>query len=878
MSAFKFLEAEDWNAIIARIETLEGAGGGGSHTLDGSLHTDVNAMAESQGDLLLRGVSDWDRLPRGTTGQIIKATGSTIEWTDETSGPHTLDETAIHTDVATMTEATGDILYRTGGSQWNRLGIGSTNNILAIASGIPAWTATPTLTSITTPSILSSAAISLTTAVNEWIYFTAGGTFRWQDKDAGNAERMSLDSATGALTVTGSAKIASLGLGNVTLFEDETDVTQRELRIYAPNSAHYIYFKRGANDGVIGNSDSARRIDFDNAIYFLNSGTVRGGGYFRYYNPSNNSYINFHCEGASGVGEGVISLNDGNLNIRPQDTLLIQNTDLQSVLTTTPAFHILADYDSTEEDVFKVDWNGLVWTDSGYQCALGTAINEFSTDDTLSGDSDDAVPTEQAVKAYVDDAITGGTSTLQRHVVMDMQPYDGAIWDYENGVAIFIDTDNQKIHAVGMIPDGAPRFKVLVWSEHVTASDTTYMQFLIQGKESGETSPTSYYNDTSEWASTSANEQMIEDSGWQTLDAGDERIYVELERITAGGTDDLYVQAIVLIFEVDVGNTIGSQANTELLIPCQIAPYDGAAWNYANGVSIFLDAADQKVLATGYIPPNTKQIEVIILAQHPSGSGSTNITTTIEGQECGTTSTESYAADTSAWTSTLANEQICKTLGWYATDADQERFYIEIKWNSGTDLHINEVVLNCFTPITVSGTIAQPSDSTPADMPDSATAGVLDDYSREDHVHPLTTMINMDMRAEGGATLEFKEKHGLILDANSEIALGKAAIQEGIARYRWHVWYGHGSAPQNSDLDLYLHDAGDDETANGWNRINATSDNWASTTTDDVYLYTSSWFSLTGNFPKAVWGTLIFDTGNGIRIWRMALECDTESS
>lgn len=31
----------------------------------------------------------------------------------------------------------------------------------------------------------------------------------------------------------------------------------------------------------------------------------------------------------------------------------------------------------------------------------GATIDEFSTDDTLGGDSDAAVPTEQAVKAYV---------------------------------------------------------------------------------------------------------------------------------------------------------------------------------------------------------------------------------------------------------------------------------------------------------------------------------------------------------------------------------------------------------------------------------------------------------------------------------------------
>lgn len=43
------------------------------------------------------------------------------------------------------------------------------------------------------------------------------------------------------------------------------------------------------------------------------------------------------------------------------------------------------------------------------QLPNGTSINEFSTDTTLSGDSDNAVPTEKAVKTYVDSA-TGNSS------------------------------------------------------------------------------------------------------------------------------------------------------------------------------------------------------------------------------------------------------------------------------------------------------------------------------------------------------------------------------------------------------------------------------------------------------------------------------------
>jgi len=40
---------------------------------------------------------------------------------------------------------------------------------------------------------------------------------------------------------------------------------------------------------------------------------------------------------------------------------------------------------------------------------LGTTINEISIDGTLAGDSDDAVPTEKAVKTYVDNQIASGT-------------------------------------------------------------------------------------------------------------------------------------------------------------------------------------------------------------------------------------------------------------------------------------------------------------------------------------------------------------------------------------------------------------------------------------------------------------------------------------
>lgn len=46
-----------------------------------------------------------------------------------------------------------------------------------------------------------------------------------------------------------------------------------------------------------------------------------------------------------------------------------------------------------------------------FQLASGTDINEFSTDTSLAGNSDDAVPTEKAVKAYVDASVPTSVAT-----------------------------------------------------------------------------------------------------------------------------------------------------------------------------------------------------------------------------------------------------------------------------------------------------------------------------------------------------------------------------------------------------------------------------------------------------------------------------------
>jgi len=53
-------------------------------------------------------------------------------------------------------QSTGDVLYASSATQLSRLAIGSTNNLLTITGGVPAWTATPTVTSLTTTGLTLS--------------------------------------------------------------------------------------------------------------------------------------------------------------------------------------------------------------------------------------------------------------------------------------------------------------------------------------------------------------------------------------------------------------------------------------------------------------------------------------------------------------------------------------------------------------------------------------------------------------------------------------------------------------------------------------------------------------------------------------------------
>ncbi len=82
------------------------------------------------------------------------------------------------------------------------------------------------------------------------------------------------------------------------------------------------------------------------------------------------------------------------------DDTLIEDADGDTkVMTEESADEDKIRFDTAGTQRAMIDSNGLILEN-------GTAVNEISTDGTLAGDSDDAVPTEKAVKTYIDNEVS----------------------------------------------------------------------------------------------------------------------------------------------------------------------------------------------------------------------------------------------------------------------------------------------------------------------------------------------------------------------------------------------------------------------------------------------------------------------------------------
>lgn len=147
------------------------------------LATDLTISGQSQGDLLVRGASAWERLPVGTNGQFLTTNGTSLSWGAGGGGGasslNDLSDVAVSSpaqgqylrrgasewgnvsgididDLTVASEARGDVIVR-GASGWVRLALGSTGQSLQSNGTDVAW-ATQSLASLSDTVIVSAAA------------------------------------------------------------------------------------------------------------------------------------------------------------------------------------------------------------------------------------------------------------------------------------------------------------------------------------------------------------------------------------------------------------------------------------------------------------------------------------------------------------------------------------------------------------------------------------------------------------------------------------------------------------------------------------------------------------------------------------------------
>jgi len=111
-----------------------------SHTLDSTSHSDVASMTEAQGDILYYNGSNWINLSAGTSGYFLQTRGAGNDpvWASGAGeSTHTLDS-ALHTDVAAVSEAQGQI-WHYDGSQWDALTLGTDGQQLKSTGTDVAW-------------------------------------------------------------------------------------------------------------------------------------------------------------------------------------------------------------------------------------------------------------------------------------------------------------------------------------------------------------------------------------------------------------------------------------------------------------------------------------------------------------------------------------------------------------------------------------------------------------------------------------------------------------------------------------------------------------------------------------------------------------------
>ena len=136
--------------------------------------------------------------------------------------------------------------------------------------------------------------------------------------------------------------------------------------------------------------------------------------------------VNDYTGGADGAADDI----DGSLLSDADGMLVIKHSTEKASIHTLDASsgesEASPQYVQPDDNPGTKMWNICGMILKTIEGLTGTSINEFSTDGTMAGDSDDAVPTEKAVKTYADTELSGAEKFTDRG---DPASYDFAVGD-----------------------------------------------------------------------------------------------------------------------------------------------------------------------------------------------------------------------------------------------------------------------------------------------------------------------------------------------------------------------------------------------------------------------------------------------------------------
>jgi hypothetical protein len=118
-----------------------GSGGGVSaHNLLSSVHLDTSAGTVVMGDMVAGNtIPKWARLPIGLSNQVLAVASGLPAWTTETL------LCALHADTSAGSAVAGDLISANSVPKWARLPVGSSGQVLTVVNGVPTWANLPTI-------------------------------------------------------------------------------------------------------------------------------------------------------------------------------------------------------------------------------------------------------------------------------------------------------------------------------------------------------------------------------------------------------------------------------------------------------------------------------------------------------------------------------------------------------------------------------------------------------------------------------------------------------------------------------------------------------------------------------------------------------------